>query len=309
MIYSSTSLRSAQDCLRRYAIEAQWRPRRWRPRSLFNRLLRRIVYNLSRGDAAPDKEGSLASTEFLECAARPGLDIDGSPFEIAQDWAWALRVAAEVVGRMVLLPLSAMPKINVDGLSWQCESMQDETGALHYWTSVETLSPDEVLRQSRSWRYGDSVFAQTPLTLHLLSTGYVRSGHLHGHLCRIWQHAEISKYLFQKADGSSLAGTSWRAKWGQDLKWRPERWVDLMQESRVDPVRHVTLKQAEPRHASLYREALIQESGRMAGVGNWRLAPMSFGHCHMCPHTALCYGASSPESLGYVLNTPKHPQG
>lgn len=215
-----------------------------------------------------------------------------------------MRIACELIGRQVLLPLKPGPKMRINGHSWRVEAFQDETGGLHWWTAVERLDAAELAKQGHSWRYADSVFSGVPMTFHLVEIGYARHGHLHGHLSRIFEHPEISKYKFQHVDGKPLSG--WKTKWGQDIRFTPKRWCDILSADHVEPIKHISLKQAESWRIEEFQQQVAAEADRMVKLPlEWRLVPMSREACDRfggCPHQGLCYGPKdiTPAKVGYV---------
>lgn len=304
-----SQLRVLQDCPRRFVIEKHWRIRRWLPRALFNHCMRKAVVAISNG-AEPGKTGEQMATLFLERAANPGLLIWGhSPYEMAQDFAAALRVTCELLGRTVLMPLKPGPVMALESHSWAVESFADESGCLHWWTAVERADASEISRIGHSWRYADSVFAGTPLTLHLVEVGHVRNGHLHGDLTRIYQHPEVVKYKFRHIDGRPLSG--WKPKWLQDMdRMTPKQWCDLLATDKLSPITHVPLKQAEGWRAEEFGQDVLAEVARTESLPeDWRDIPMTREACDRwggCPHQNLCLGpyGSTPESVGgYAKST------
>jgi hypothetical protein len=304
---SAAQFQILQMCSRRAAIERDWYYRRWRPRALFNNCLSRLVAEISNGKDA-EKAGQDAYTSFLEKCRNPGLELayGVDPFKLAMDFAHALRVAAELLSRMTLLPVQSAQKIEVyPGYDWHPGVFKDESGALHWWHAIETFNNDVLASQGHSWRWGDMAALDAPLTMHLVEIGFIRNNHLHGDLSRIFQHPAVTKFKFKHRDGEVLA--SWKARFLQSIpeKAMPmKRWCDLLDEDRVQPIHHVTMKQPEPWQLEEFKNEVIQETNRFNQLpGNWRLAPKSRNACDIlggCPHQPLCYGPpnATPESIG-----------
>lgn len=304
---NATELRILQSCERRSVIERDWRITHWRPRSLFNHCLERLVYDISNG-RDPAKVGIEMYTVYLDRAAHPGLDLRYGldPYKLGMDFANALRVTAELLKRTTLMPLQVPKDVEVvTGYGWHPQSFEDESGALHWWHAIEEFDKDELTAQGHSWRWGDMAACGMPLTLHLIELGYVRNGHLYGDLSRIYQHPSISKYKFQHVDGKQLAG--WKAKFLQDFGEKAMtcgRWCDILAEDQVAPIHHVTLKQPEPWQVEEFRSEVVSETDRRDELlPVWRMTPKSRGACDLmggCPHQRLCYGPedATPENVG-----------
>lgn len=307
---SATQLRILQFCARRAVIERHWRVRKQRPRALFNTCLEQMVLSISRGED-PQRAGLTAYTNFVTAAREPGLDVPHGTtvYDLAMDFACALRVVAEILKRMVLLPLKLAAPVNFimaddSGYTWMPESFEDESGALHWWHAIESYDMDTLTRYGHSWIWGDMAACRAPLTLHLVEIGYVRHGHLHGDLTRIYQHPTVAKYQFQKKDGKELT-LGWKVKWLQDLgpKIMPEsRWCDLLRDNHVEPIHHVTLKQPEEWQYDEFVNEVVAESDRLAQLPEyWRDVPKWRNSCDRgCPHQPLCYGpkGATPENVG-----------
>lgn len=306
---TATQLTVLQNCARKAVLEREWRVRKWRPRALFNDCLERLVINIGVGKDA-EKCGLEAYTQFMQRANNPGLDLAYgiAPYDLACDFAWALRVVAELLKRIVMLPMRQMiPPVQLVPATdyyWLPESMADESGALHWWHAVERFDQNELTRQGHAWRWGDMAACEVPLTLHLIEIGYLRNGHLHGDLTRIFQHPSVSKYKFRHQNGKALEG--WKALWLQDTyeKIPLKRWCDLMTEDLVAPVHHIMLKQPEPWQREEFVFEVAAETNRLESLPkDWRKVPKSRAACDLfggCPYQPLCFGPqdASPEKMG-----------
>lgn len=285
-------------CERLGQFSREWRPARQRPRSLFNSLLRAMVSH----NASTD--GVTASTVFLEKARDPGLEIIGSPYEIAQDYAYALRHVAEWLSRTVLLTIKSAPLVRLtDSFDWLVTAFQSEDGMLHRWTSADRVDEDWLSREFHSWAVlGDCLAANAPMMLHVVETGSMRHGHLYGPWTRVFQHPSvIGRYQFQKTDGTALAG-EWKQRWAQDLKFSPKEWVDLMQRDRVEPIRHVAVKVPEEfcreqwiRQLEEFLPRMAVRKDPMLVLGNPSICDSPLGACQF---QACCYPPTDPEKAG-----------
>lgn len=195
--------------------------------------------------------GQDVATRFLEQARSPGLDIDGSPFEIAQDYAYALRHLAEWLSRTTEADRGA-PRQNFgeilqvihlsDSLEWRVSAFVAKDNTLHRWTSAPKIDNDWLSRELHSWAVlGDTMASSAPMMLHVVETGNVRHGHLYGPWSRVYRHPSIAKFQFQKSDGSRLE-ESWKICWAQDLHIEPSQWIDWMERDQVQGIQHLPIK-------------------------------------------------------------------
>src|SRR5882724_8561461 len=82
----ASSLTDSQSCTRKLILGSKWRLSRWRPKSLFDTLLRRGIFALTMKDDVATVAAT-AKAKFLEIAADPGLDLIGKdPYQAAKGW-------------------------------------------------------------------------------------------------------------------------------------------------------------------------------------------------------------------------------
>ena len=81
----AATLHSKQACLRKVCLESEWRLTKFRPKSLFDMLLRRGILQLSANKPIQHVVAE-ASAAYLEKAANLGLDLLGGrdPYSAAK---------------------------------------------------------------------------------------------------------------------------------------------------------------------------------------------------------------------------------
>lgn len=257
-------------------------------------------------DSGTAHAGQQIATQFLEQARSPGLDIEGSPFEIAQDYAYALRHLAEWLskGHLEMTGPTARPTIHLsDSLDWKVSAFQDRSGTLHRWTSAARIDDDWLSRELHSWAVlGDTMAASMPMMLHVVETGSVRHGHLYGPWSRIYRHPlVIGRYQFQKVDGSPVEG-DWKIQWAQDLKFSPAEWVDLMLKDRVEGIRHLPIAVPDEHQRQQwilqledFIPRLLARRDPLTVLGNPSICDSPLG---VCQFQVCCYPPTDPEKAG-----------
>ena len=285
----AAALTKLQRCPRRYKLETEYRVLRERPKTVFDRLLRAAIFNISNG-ADPEREAEEASTALLEQAARPGLDISTDPYTLCRDLCAIFHNVCEAVSRLTLLTLGTPPTIE----GWTVSHPVDESGLLHRWITCEKWDIDAQYREYHGWPvFGDCAALATGMWLHVIEIGRQSKGHQHTAWCRAYKHPAIyNHYRFRSVDGTPLQG-DWKPVWFQDSKYNNSKdWVDLMEADKLDLIHHVLVKEPGPEHIAMFHRELSTESARAAALGPWQEIPMHRPACDLppCPWQDVCYG-------------------
>jgi hypothetical protein len=297
MILTAALLTTWQRCERQYALEREYRVARSRPKQLFDRLLRDAVYKLSSG-IAPATAASSAQAEFLEQAARPGIEVPGDPYTIARDYCAMFETILEAVSRLTLLKLKPGPQVVAGEHEWHCAAFQDDSGLLHRWTTVDHWNDDSRWREIQGWHvFGDCAAAQQGMVLHVVEIGRQQRGHQHSAWCRAFAHPMMpTKHRFTKVDGKPLEA-SWPAVWYQNSsRNNGKAWVDLMEADRLQLIHHIDIREPEDRHIRQFHREVERESRGMAEAGPWQHQTMRRVSCnqpYVCPWQSVCYAQSS----------------
>lgn len=311
MTLSAPLLTTFQSCPRRYALEGEYRAARWRPKQLYENLLRAAVLSISGG--APVTEASeVAATHFLEQAAKPGLETLRDPYVIAHDFTAILQTTLQAISRSLPGKLKPGPLVHVSDHHWQCSAFLDDSGTLHRYSAVESLDDDSLSRELHGWHvFGDVAATQTPMVSHLIEIGRQSRGHQHTAWCRAYKHPVILGHCrFRHTDGSKLEG-NWKPVWFQDSdRNNAKDWVDLMEKDGLTLIRNVSVRVPNAEHIENFRRDVATEAVRMAMTGPWRDTPLTRAACDLpytCPWQAACYSSRTAdvEALGgYVKVNP-----
>jgi hypothetical protein len=312
MILDAHALHTWQSCRRRYELETEWRPLRWRASVLFATLLRRAIYALSN---AGDWEAlaSDAKSQFLSTAANPGLDLPQgtNPYTVAKSWCGMFDTLLATLARTTLLTVKELPPVWLNAsVSWQPRAWADESGQLHRWLTVDAWDEDALNRELHSWRtIGDIAATRQGMMLHVIETGRATK---EGRTCpwsRAWKHPGIrtlTSYRFRKPTGGALTG--WLAYHYDDRRDDAGEWADkLIAEGEFARATHHLLVQSptERQCAQVLRDVLVEalEIARNEGSA-WHEIPMARGACDAwvpCPFAYVCYAADQiidPAILG-----------
>jgi len=216
----AASLTDKQTCVRRFLLNSEWRLARWRPKLLFDVLLRRGILELTK-----QKDVAIVAADakavFLQRAADPGLDIIGKdPYQASKGWTSLLESVLHGVSRTVLPVLhDPEPARLTSSIDWRFLSWADDAGTLHRWLTVESWDADTLSRELHSWRtFGDLVMSGCPLVLHVIVLGQNRNGRFLSPWTRVYVHPAM---------------TNLRWKWikPEDTTWKP---VQLLDQHRLD---------------------------------------------------------------------------
>jgi len=291
-------IHSKQSCLRKVNLESEWRLTKFRPKSLFDMLLRRGILQLSANKPIQHVVAE-ASAAYLEKAANPGLDLLGGrdPYSVAKGWVAMLETVLHGLAKTQIpvlhdpLPVKLTASIDYKFLSWA-----DDSGQLHRWVTVDTADNETIYREMHSWRtFGDICLARVPMILHLIVIGRQQElGKFTSAWSRIWRHPSprLHVYKFSKPKGES-----WKAIYRQQTDWNAEEWVEkAWQENAIQPLLQDMLVEEPPENIRLDTLRQVVEEGieaRKATQEDWRSLPMSRGACDLyntpCIWQSACY--------------------
>lgn len=311
VILSARLLTTFQRCRRQYALEREYSTVRRRPRSLFEQLLRRMVFIISNG-GSHEEAASEACADFMEAAASPGLDTPHDPYTLARDYVAIIQTVAEALSRTVLLTVQPAKPVLIgewDEHEWKPDCFVDESGTLHRWVVVDKWTEDAKWRELQGWGvFGDCAALAAPMDLHVVEIGQTRGGHQHCHWCRAYKHpAILGRTAFQKRDGTPLE-KSWKPIWYQDsVRNAPGSWVDQMQRDEVEMFRHVAIKAPGDEVVERFRRDMEVVSGEiLRSLGSkWEDQVMERVSCntpYVCPWQPVCYtpGLVKVEDVGFM---------
>lgn len=266
MVLSPRALSRFQRCERLSVFEAQWMPLRWRPRALFDVVLRKAALSLSSG-TPKEKVTAEAVAAFLEVCASPGLDVQGDTYTLAHCWASVIKTVVEAISRLTLLTVTPGPGVVLaPNLEWRCAAFADESGVLHRWVSADKLDSDTLARELHSWYvWGDGCASQMPMVLHVVEVGRMRNGRQHTPWCRAFSHpVMMGMHRFQQVTGAKLQG-NWKPVWFQDSdRNEAKTWVDLMESDNVKLLHHLDVRQPSVAHCEEFRKDMLQVAHRMS---------------------------------------------
>ncbi len=293
-----------QTCKRRYKLESTYTYTKHRPNQLLSTVLSRAILDLSnKTDYDIHRISTTAVNTFLSAARSPGIIVPSGidTYSLTMDYIATIRNIIEYLNRTPLLNLST-PNISP---SWSLSSFRDESGLLHLWKFVDSISTDSIIRESHSWAvYGDMAISESPLTLHLISIGRRNKSRLTSHWSRAFRSPAIAKlFKFQMRDGSRLSGNWKTVYFADNPDSDPEVWVDLMMEDLCmdSLVNTVQLKELSPYHIKLFRTQLQYELDEINKVRdlNWFDLPMSRNACDnpTCPHQPVCYSTDPATAI------------
>jgi hypothetical protein len=218
---SATALSDYQACERRIVLGREWQSSRWRPKVLFDHVLRHAIFEVSNG-ADPVLCVQGATQTFIEACTNPGIDTIGDPYSQAKDWCAMLETIIRCVGRLVLLKVKHLDNVRLDNDTlWQPSAWADDSGELHRWITVSNWNEDALARELHGWHtFGDMAVLGLPMTLHAIHIGAMRNGRRASTWARGWRHPVINKLRFRQTDGTAFKG--WRATFLADQS--PANW-------------------------------------------------------------------------------------
>jgi len=283
-------LSAFQRCPRAWMQNNAQPAHRWRPKTLFLRVIRKAILGISNKQVI-SAASDTAVSEFLEAAANPGLEVPEAPFTIARDFASMLRTVLARIHACSLPPLKAGPVIILTpGLKWATASLiAESTGTLHSWITVDYLTDDSLARLLHSWYvFGDCAATALPMILHVIEIGRMSGGHQHSPWCRCFRHPAIAhRFAFQQKGGKPLKG-DWKPVWFQDsIRNDPKTWIEIMDRDGVRALKDVPVRTVSADHAQQFRDQMVIEAAAMTALEgkDWRDVPMRRTSCDMPPCT------------------------
>lgn len=315
MILDAHLLSTFQSCPRRGLLDADFRPIRWRAKSLFDACLRRAILALSDG-GDPASCVSDAKASFLTAAASPGLDVPYgvSPYSIAKQYCAMLDTLIRSLGRVAIPVLHESPEVRLSpSTAWRPLSAADDSGTLHRWITVERWDADAIARELHSWYvFGDLTLVNVPMTLHAIEIGRTRKGRRESPWARCWRHPGLPnlKMRFNRKDGSSFNG--WKPVYlAESPSLDVAEWVDtLWEEGAAQALLHsIDIRVPGESVCADTRRQILLESARISTLlterasAPWHSLPMSRASCDSlvpCPFQSACYSETlvDPAKIG-----------
>ncbi len=298
MIVSASTLSAFQVCPRKYLLSLlKANERRWRPRSLFQYVLRNAVQQISNGESLAVVRNR-AAIAFMERAAKPGLDVSVDPYELACDFAAMCKTVLTRLYPSITPGLKPAPTVILSpAVTWSSRVLADQTGMLHSWSCVDSLNDNVLAREFHSWHVlGEIAVTGMPMVLHIVEIGRQSGSHQVTPWCRAYAHPVLARrWAFQSKGGKSL-GANWRPVWFQDSRKNdPDTWVELMTRDEVNlvhdvPVRAIAPAQGERIRADILKEAAAMDALQSNGVA-WSDIPMRRTSCDVppCFWQSTCY--------------------
>jgi len=302
----AASLTDKQTCVRRFLLNSEWRLARWRPKLLFDVLLRRGILELTKKKDVAQVAAD-AKAIFLQRAADPGLDIIGrDPYQASKGWTSLLESVLHGIARTVLPVLhDPEPARLTSDIDWRFLSWADDAGTLHRWVTVESWDVDTISRELHSWRtFGDLVMSGCPMVLHAIVLGQNRNGRFLSPWTRTYVHP-------------AMPALRWRWTKPDDTTWKPvqrldqsrldvSEWIDkAWEQGAIQPL--LQDQQVDLPAESVCRDTryqIIREASDMLKLVEERrpylAEPMSRGACDLyspCHFQSVCY---SPEPIDLV---------
>lgn len=294
---------------RRYAIERKYRYLPWYPPSLFSKIMREAIVNLSQ-TANITAVSNNAASAFMSAAIQPGLDkVAGiNPYPLAQDFCATMRTVLEYINRQPLLQLKPHPDTELDGaIPWSFLSPIDDTGTFHRYVFVDHIDTDVLYHHARSWEtWADMCVASSPLQLHLIAIGITRDARRQSAWCKCYSSPTVARlYKFKRKNGD-LQG-DWRPLYFADNQSsRADKWVDLMMKEEVAaPLVHsVILPEPTPRQRDDFTHRDLEQLLARIRFVNSVSDPFTLSMCrtscdtpYQCPHEHACYATVPSVSL------------
>src|SRR5580765_3357670 len=310
----AASLTDKQTCVRRFILNSEYKLARWRPKLLFDVLLRRGILELTKQKDVAEVAAD-AKAVFLQRATDPGLDIIGKdPYQASKGWTSLLESVLHGVSRTVLPVLhDPEPARLTSSIDWRFLSWADDAGTLHRWVTVESWDNDTVSRELHSWRtFGDLVMSGCPMVLHAIVLGQNRDGRFMSPWTRTYIHPAIPAF-------------KWKWIKPGDTAWKPLQildqhrldvgeWIDAAwSQGAIQPL--LQDQQVELPADSVCRDTryqIIREASDMLRLIKedrpYLAEPMSRGACDLyspCHYQPVCHVAEPPDLVQLGLYVPR----
>jgi hypothetical protein len=310
----AASLIDKQTCVRRFLLNHEYRLARWRPKLLFDTLLRRGILQLTK-QIDVTQVASEAKSTFLLRAADPGLDIIGKdPYQASKGWTSLLESVLHGISRTVLPVLHDPPPARLtSSIDWRFLSWADDSGTLHRWVTVESFDADTLSRELHSWRtFGDLVMSGCPLVLHVIVLGQHRNGRFLSPWTRAYVHP-------------AMTNLRWRWVKPDDTTWKP---IQLVDQNLLDPDEWVEQAWGQRAIQPLLQDQLVdlpaesvcrdtryqlaREASEMARLVeervSYRTEPMSRSACDLyspCHFQPACHAVEAVDLTQIGLYVPR----
>lgn len=340
MVIDASILSSYQQCKRKHSLASTYRPRRWRPRPLFEHWLRYGFRALSNGAALLPTVAHCKASLLAACA-NPGLDTSANPYAQAKDWAAAIDTVLHTASRLTLLSIRDIPPVPLTpDLQWRLTSPVDDSGTLHRWIAVSRWDEDELSRAAHGWWvFGDMCALRANLMLHVVEVGQLRGKQRRDSVwTRAYRHPAIPHLplMFRKSDGSEAFGGRIPAYLADLPQQDVSAWVDQLFACGLakEKMRHLTLacpgddvcrdtvrqiiqEARAMAESTAHPKATIQSVSTHAASDHTSMDyarfPMSHSACDgnpPCPFQPVCYHPSylsQAEILDTGLYDPRNP--
>lgn len=314
MILDAHAVTAHQTCRRSYLLHLDYQVIRYRAKSLFDSLLRKVILRLSAGDDAAAVSAD-ARTAFLTAAASPGLDLPpgADPYAIAKEWCAMLDTIPCAIARLTLLVLKPSAIVQLSpSVGWRVLSNMDDSGTLHRWITVDRWDDDALAREMHGWyAFGDMAVLAAPMMIHAVEISGIRNGRRASPWARGWRHpthANLGYLRFRHADGSPMKG--WKpihlADHAREIT--PAEWVDAMDHDgeSIARIHHVMLNAPPDAVCEDTRQQLLVLAREMEvaacerASSTWRGLPMSRGACDgmvPCQWQYACYMGGDADAV------------
>jgi hypothetical protein len=341
LILGAAALVSYQECRRRFLLQSDYLPTKYRAKSLFDNCLRGAIFALSNG-SDPITLADDASSRFMQLAADPGLDLPaGNPYVLAKDYVAMLNTIVRSLAKLTLLTIKQPPpeQLSAD-VQWRVRSWADDSGTLHRWITIDSWSDADLIREMHSWfSAGDMAATGAGMILHVIEIGQVRrvasrvakngTGRYGGNgiypemrraspWARGWRHPaipQIQALRFKRPGGEGFTG--WEPIYLADSRQNPDDWVEAMWKDGAAQalVHHLTVDALPEQARKDAVEHILAEASAMQSLAGtrWQSLPMSRNACDglvPCSYCNACYPNSmvDPAASGlYKLRSGIHP--
>lgn len=239
---------------------------------------------------------TLAVNEFMEQAAKPGLDVSVNPFGLASDFASILKTVITAIHAGVAPGLKPGPSVVLSPeVTWSSRVLADAAGLLHSWLAVDSWNDNTRLRELHSWHVlGEVAVTGRPMRLHVIEIGRQSGEHQISQWCRIYRHPLlVGRFAFQRKGGKSL-GPNWKPLFFQESRKNdPETWVAMMDRDGVKLVHDVPVRTVSTDQRKKVCGEILIEAARMENIQStdWQDEPMRRTSCDVppCRWQYVCY--------------------
>lgn len=288
-----------QLCRRKFKLESTYRFLPWSPHTLLSAVLRQAILSLSHSTPLQPTITAAINSFTANCKT-PGINVPQGTdtYALAMDYCATIRTILTYLSTTSLPPLHSRTPLQLTPmLTWSFLSLEDANSTLHRFSFPPFINDDSRTKEGHSWElFADLVLGQSPLTLHMISTGRRDGSHLTSPWCRAYRSPAINLYRFQKKDGTPL-GDNWKPV-RFDHNSDPELWVDSMLSDNIIStlVRTYVIPKPDPIHVANFHGDLTYEIKEIGAVESssipFHLLPITRPVCdspYVCPHQSVCY--------------------